>query len=122
MDTEFERVAVDGAPVSNFDGIVQDRPADEYFLDTCSGCHGADRRGATGPALLPERLSQPDEYYAGVIANGKPGTVMPPFAATPYQLNEDGHRHADRVHPQRHRHAAGVDLRGRRGQPHGVGG
>jgi nitrite reductase (NO-forming)/hydroxylamine reductase len=72
-----------------FDGVVQGRPAAEYFLDTCSGCHGADRRGATGPALLPERLTQPDDYYTGVITDGKPGTVMPSFAAPPYELAPD---------------------------------
>jgi nitrite reductase (NO-forming)/hydroxylamine reductase len=54
-------------------------PVSAYYLDSCSGCHGVDRRGATGPALLPQRLSQPDEYYFDVINNGKPGTVMPPW-------------------------------------------
>ena len=62
-----------------FHGDVAGRSADLYYLDSCAGCHGTDRRGATGPALLPERLSQPDEYYLDVIANGKPGTVMPPW-------------------------------------------
>jgi mono/diheme cytochrome c family protein/DNA-binding beta-propeller fold protein YncE len=62
-----------------FEGTVQGKPAAMYFLDSCAGCHGTDRRGATGPALLPERLSQPDEYYQDVITNGKPGTVMPPW-------------------------------------------
>src|SRR4030065_2391207 len=65
--------------------IVRDKPVSMYFLDSCSGCHGADRRGATGPALLPQRLSQEDEYYFDVIQNGKPGTVMPPWGAA---LNE----------------------------------
>jgi mono/diheme cytochrome c family protein len=75
--------------VAGFEGVIQGRPAAEYFLDTCSGCHGADRRGATRSALLPERLSQNDEYYAGVIADGKPGTVMPSFAAPPYELSPE---------------------------------
>lgn len=69
----------DGADVSAFEGTVDGRPADMYFLDSCAGCHGTDRRGATGPALLPERLTQEDDYYASVIADGKPGTVMPPW-------------------------------------------
>jgi len=69
-----------------FTGTVLGRPAGEYFLDSCAGCHGTDRRGATGPALLPERLSQPDEYYVDVITNGKPGTVMPPWGS---QLSQD---------------------------------
>ncbi len=58
---------------------VQGKPASMFYLDSCAGCHGTDRRGATGPALLPQRLSQPDEYYLDVIRNGKPGTVMPPW-------------------------------------------
>jgi nitrite reductase (NO-forming)/hydroxylamine reductase len=69
-----------GEPVA-FEGTVDGRAADLYFLDSCAGCHGTDRRGATGPALLPERLSQSDEYYFDVIANGKPGTVMPPWSS-----------------------------------------
>lgn len=68
-----------GAPVA-FEGTVDGRAADLYFLDSCAGCHGTDRRGATGPALLAERLTQSDEYYFDVIANGKPGTVMPPWS------------------------------------------
>jgi mono/diheme cytochrome c family protein len=58
---------------------VAGKPASLYYLDSCAGCHGTDRRGATGPALLPQRLSQPDTYYFDVIQNGKPGTVMPPW-------------------------------------------
>ncbi|OFW66928.1 MAG: hypothetical protein A2Z12_01165 [Actinobacteria bacterium RBG_16_68_21] len=75
--------------VAAFDGAVAGRPAGDFFLDTCSGCHGADRRGATGPALLPERLSQDASYYVGVITDGKPGTVMPSFASSPYNLTPD---------------------------------
>lgn len=61
--------------------LVQERPVSTYFTDSCSGCHGATRQGATGPALLPQRLSQADEYYHDVIKNGKPGTVMPPWGS-----------------------------------------
>lgn len=63
-------------------GIISGRPVDDYYLDTCSGCHGADRRGATGPALLAERMSQDDDYYFDIIKNGKPGTVMPPWGGS----------------------------------------
>ncbi|MFQ5795544.1 MAG: cytochrome D1 domain-containing protein [Candidatus Bipolaricaulia bacterium] len=59
--------------------IVRGKPVSAFFLDSCAGCHGTDRRGATGPALLPQRLTQPDYYYFDVIKNGKPGTVMPPW-------------------------------------------
>ncbi|HSQ26932.1 MAG TPA: cytochrome D1 domain-containing protein [Anaerolineales bacterium] len=63
-------------------GIIAGRAVDDYYLDTCSGCHGADRRGATGPALLAERMSQDDSYYFDIIKNGKPGTVMPPWGGS----------------------------------------
>ncbi len=51
------------------------------FRDSCSGCHGSKREGATGPALIPDRLTANDDYYFDIIKNGKPGTVMPPWGA-----------------------------------------
>ncbi len=47
------------------------------YRDSCSGCHGANREGATGPALIPSRLTASDDTYFDAIKNGKPGTVMP---------------------------------------------
>jgi nitrite reductase (NO-forming)/hydroxylamine reductase len=47
------------------------------FGDSCSGCHGPNREGATGPALIPGRLTSNDDFYFGIIKNGRPGTVMP---------------------------------------------
>lgn len=47
------------------------------YLDSCGGCHGPNREGATGPALIPARLTAQDDYYFDVIKNGKPGTAMP---------------------------------------------
>jgi len=47
----------------------------------CVACHGADRLGGTGPALLPEnleRLRRPEA--ARVIREGRLATQMPPFA------------------------------------------
>ncbi len=64
------------------DAKIAGRSVDDYYLDTCSGCHGADRRGATGPALLAERMSQENSYYFNIIKNGKPGTVMPPWGGS----------------------------------------
>jgi mono/diheme cytochrome c family protein len=54
----------------------------------CASCHGADRIGAMGPALLPqslERLRRPDATK--VIAQGRAATQMAGFAA---QLGPDG--------------------------------
>jgi hypothetical protein len=57
-------------------------PAGLYALH-CASCHGAGRLGAIGPALIPETLGRmrgPD--LASVIADGRPATQMPGFAAT----------------------------------------
>ncbi|RPI96590.1 MAG: hypothetical protein EHM39_10730, partial [Chloroflexi bacterium] len=56
-----------------FDGL----PVEQVYVDSCGGCHGPNREGATGPALIPERLTESDEFYFDVIHDGKPGTVMP---------------------------------------------
>ncbi|MCB0997594.1 MAG: c-type cytochrome [Acidimicrobiales bacterium] len=59
--------------------FVGDRPVADFYLDSCSGCHGASREGGTGPALVPERLTETPEFYAQTIHDGRPGTVMPPW-------------------------------------------
>lgn len=59
----------------------------DYYRDTCGGCHGANREGGTGPALIPGRLTSSDEFYFDVIQNGRPGTVMPPWG--PAGLSEE---------------------------------
>jgi dihydro-heme d1 dehydrogenase len=49
----------------------------------CAACHGADRLGGTGPALIPEALVRLRlEAAKNVIAQGRPATQMPGFAAT----------------------------------------
>ena len=63
-------------------GIIQGKDVNSYYLDSCSGCHGPDRRGATGPALLAQRMTEDDAYYFDVIKNGKPGTIMPPWGGS----------------------------------------
>jgi len=53
----------------------------EKLYDThCASCHGADRLGGIGPALLPEnlsRLKQPEA--AKMIRESRPGVQMPAF-------------------------------------------
>lgn len=56
-----------------FDG----RPVEQVFRDTCGGCHGPNREGGTGPALIPARLTEEDEFYFDTIQNGRSDTVMP---------------------------------------------
>ena len=74
-------IAACGSGAESEEPQVQGKSVSAYFTDTCSGCHGPTRQGATGPALLPQRLTQQDEYYFDVIQNGKPGTVMPPWGS-----------------------------------------
>ena len=52
------------------------------YGDSCAGCHGADGRfGAALPLAHPVYLALVDDQaLRRVIANGVPGTSMPPFA------------------------------------------
>lgn len=53
------------------------------YRQHCASCHGADRLGGTGPALLPEnleRLRRPEAQR--VIREGRLATQMPPFGST----------------------------------------
>jgi mono/diheme cytochrome c family protein len=53
----------------------------------CASCHGTDRLGGTGPALLPENLGRLGrEEAAEVIAGGRMQTQMPGFGGV---LDED---------------------------------
>ena len=55
-------------------------PAPELYRKHCSECHGADRFGLMGPALLPEnlsRLGKPDA--AAMIRDSRPTVQMPAF-------------------------------------------
>jgi mono/diheme cytochrome c family protein/DNA-binding beta-propeller fold protein YncE len=54
--------------------------AGALFAAHCARCHGADRLGAMGPALLPENLQRtPRDAAARIIASGRPATQMPAF-------------------------------------------
>ena len=53
---------------------------ESLYLEHCAECHGADRLGRMGPALLPGNLKRLRRKAAhGVIANGRPATQMPGF-------------------------------------------
>jgi DNA-binding beta-propeller fold protein YncE len=52
----------------------------ELYREHCAACHGADRLGAMGPALLPENLERLKRPAAEqVIAKGRHATQMPAF-------------------------------------------
>ena len=53
------------------------------FARHCASCHGADRLGGVGPALLPGNLKRLRRAAAAsVIADGRPATQMPGFSET----------------------------------------
>ena len=57
------------------------------YAENCAACHGTDRLGGTGPALIPETLKRlRGPALDSVIADGRPATQMPGFAA---QLTAD---------------------------------
>jgi DNA-binding beta-propeller fold protein YncE/cytochrome c553 len=57
----------------------------------CQGCHGANRFGAAGPALLPQSLSRikPGEIL-GVIRDGRPASQMAGYAQVLSPAQIDG--------------------------------
>jgi len=57
--------------------------ATKLYTEHCAVCHGPDRLGGTGPALLPESLVRlRGKRVSAVIAQGRTATQMPAFAAT----------------------------------------
>ncbi len=51
------------------------------YLEHCSACHGQDRLGGTGPALLPENLTRLRRDAAlEVVRHGRAATQMPGFS------------------------------------------
>jgi len=52
----------------------------KIYQDNCAECHGVDRLGRMGPALLPENLKRLQKKAAiEVIKNGRVATQMPAF-------------------------------------------
>jgi len=55
-------------------------PAAQNYATQCAACHGSDRLGATGPALLPESLERLRKPAAiDTITRGRIATQMPAF-------------------------------------------
>ena len=70
-------------------GAVQAEPAkvspeqaEKLYEQHCQSCHGVNRLGAAGPALLPESLSRlkPAEAHA-VIRDGRPASQMAAYSS-----------------------------------------
>jgi len=53
------------------------------YREHCAECHGGERLGGMGPALVPENLTRLKRPAAArAIADGLPATQMPPFGQT----------------------------------------
>lgn len=60
--------------------VCADAPVAETFASNCASCHGAERLGGLGPALIPEALARLKKDAASrVIADGRAATQMPAF-------------------------------------------
>ncbi|MCL6416960.1 nitrite reductase [Aestuariirhabdus sp. Z084] len=71
---------------ANAEQSSTDVDAKTVFMQHCASCHGAQRTGGIGPALLPENLSRLRKNKAlDVIRNGRVATQMPAFSQ---QLDE----------------------------------
>ena len=59
---------------------ITDQTTEDLYQQNCAACHGADRLGLIGPALLPENLKRLRKKAAiSTITSGRPATQMPPF-------------------------------------------
>ncbi|RMF81106.1 MAG: cytochrome c [Chloroflexi bacterium] len=63
----------------NVGDLFDGKTVEEFYMETCGGCHGMQREGEIGPALLPEVLTAPREFYFDTVKNGRNGTRMPPW-------------------------------------------
>lgn len=61
--------------------VLAAKPVDSLYQEHCASCHGVDRLGGMGPALLPENLKRLRKKSASqVIASGRAATQMAGFA------------------------------------------
>jgi len=85
-ETSHWRLQPDGSlhALGKTAGTMDNKAPDAVALyqQLCANCHGADRLGITGPALLPENLARlPKKESVRVIRDGRPATQMPPFGS-----------------------------------------
>src|SRR5574343_1543573 len=70
----------DAGDTGNAISAEQIRP---LYQQHCASCHGADRLGGSGPALLPESLERLKKAEAlKTVTEGRAATQMPSFAQT----------------------------------------
>lgn len=83
MRYHLTKIALAGALLSSalFAQAESNERAEALYLKHCAACHGAERLGGTGPALLPQNLSRLRASAAKeVITEGRALTQMPGFS------------------------------------------
>ncbi|MEE8389552.1 MAG: c-type cytochrome [Anaerolineae bacterium] len=72
------------APAGTPAPVVAGDPAqgEQVFVTTCAVCHGPDASGSElGPPLIrADVAAKDDDFFRDTIANGRPGTSMPPWS------------------------------------------
>ena len=72
-----------------FTSVSADVSPATLYQTHCAACHGAERTGGMGPALLPENLERLRKPLAQhVIAQGRQATQMPGFSAVLSELEQ----------------------------------
>jgi mono/diheme cytochrome c family protein/DNA-binding beta-propeller fold protein YncE len=75
--------AILAAALSLATSVQAEPDAAALYATHCAACHGVDRFGQTGPALLPEALGRlMGPRTVAVITDGRDATQMPGFAQT----------------------------------------
>jgi mono/diheme cytochrome c family protein/DNA-binding beta-propeller fold protein YncE len=78
----WSSVLLVGAALMLFAGSGRAEETLPKYIQHCAACHGVDRLGGMGPALLPENLARLRKKTAlKTIAEGLPATQMPAFGA-----------------------------------------
>src|SRR5690625_3968742 len=71
-------MVVSGSAIAQDEAVVS---AQRRYQQHCASCHGEQRFGGTGPALLPESLGRiKREQATDIIARGRPASQMLAFA------------------------------------------
>jgi len=85
LGTDTYKVAGDGG-LQKISTETPPQLGSSLYALHCVSCHGGNRLGGIGPALLPSNLGRlRKQAAADVIRNGRPSTQMPPFGK---QLND----------------------------------
>ncbi len=83
MWQRLSKLALAGLVMTASPALAAEPDAPALYKEHCAECHGADRLGRQGPALLPQNLKRLRKKRAvGVIAKGRPATQMPSFDET----------------------------------------